>query len=100
MKKTYRAMQVTRPGVLELIERATPAPGPGEALIQVEACGICGADAGAIERREPGLKFPRVPGHEVVGLLVHARRRIALSHGPHDGKHRLRTTASRRGCGR
>lgn len=70
MKKSYRAMQVTRPGGLELVERATPEPGAGEALIQVEACGICRADAGAIEGLEPGIEYPRVPGHEVVGRIA------------------------------
>lgn len=69
-QKTYKAMQVTRPGALELVERETPMPGAGEVLIQVEACGICGADAGAIEGREAGLQFPRVPGHEVVGRIA------------------------------
>ena len=49
MKTTYRAMQVTRPGVLELVERKTPTPGAGEVLIEVGACGICGADAADIE---------------------------------------------------
>ena len=39
-KKTYKAMQVTRPGVLELVERDTQIPAAGEVLIQVEACGI------------------------------------------------------------
>lgn len=67
---THKAMLVTRPGVLELIERETPAPGEGEVLIQVEACGICGADAGAIEGLESGLQLPRVPGHEVVGRIL------------------------------
>ena len=69
-RKTYKAMQVTRPGVLELVERETQMPGAGEVLIQVEACGICGADAGAIEGREGGLQYPRVPGHEVVGRIA------------------------------
>ncbi|WP_175854924.1 alcohol dehydrogenase [Burkholderia anthina] len=70
MKTTYRAMQVTRPGVLELVERPTPAPGVGEVLIEVEACGICGADTGDIERADPTLQPPRVPGHEVVGRIA------------------------------
>ena len=70
MKTTYRAMQVTRPGVLELAERPTPAPGVGEVLIEVEACGICGADTGDIERADPTLQPPRVPGHEVVGRIA------------------------------
>ena len=70
MKATYRAMQVSRPGVLELVERPTPTPGPGEVLIAVEACGVCGADAADIDRADPALQPPRVPGHEVVGRIV------------------------------
>lgn len=69
MKATYRAMQVTRPGILELVERQTPMPGAGEVLIEVEACGICGADISDIERADPARQPPRVPGHEVVGRI-------------------------------
>ena len=68
MQGTYRAVVVTTPGKLELIERKTPAPGAGEALIAVEACGLCGADTNDIERSEG--PWPRVPGHEVVGRIV------------------------------
>lgn len=70
MKPLYRAMQATRPGFLELVERPTPAPGADEVLIEVEACGICGADAGDIERADPARQPPRVPGHEVVGRIA------------------------------
>lgn len=70
MSTTHRAMQVSRPGVLELVERPTPVPGDGEVLIAVEACGICGADVGDIERADPRLQPPRVPGHEVVGRIL------------------------------
>lgn len=70
MKSTYRAMQVASPGKLELVERSTPQPGDGEVLIEVEACGICGADAADIENADPGLQPPRVPGHEVVGRIA------------------------------
>ena len=70
MKTTYRAMQVSRPGVLELVERATPSPGVGEVLIAVEACGICGADSADIDGADPSLQPPRVPGHEVVGRIA------------------------------
>jgi len=56
MKPTYRAMQVSQPGVLELVERPTPAPGAGEVLIAVEACGMCGADIGDIDRADPTLQ--------------------------------------------
>lgn len=67
---TYRAMQISQPGVLELVTRATPQPGTGEVLIQVEACGICGADAADIDNANPAVQPPRVPGHEVVGRIV------------------------------
>ena len=70
MKNSYRAMQISRPGVLELVERETPAPASGEVLLQVEACGICGADVADIEGAVPSLQPPRVPGHEVVGRIV------------------------------
>lgn len=76
MTETYRAMQVTTPGMLELVERDVPAPGQGEALIAVEACGICGADVGDIDRADPSLLPPRVPGHEVVGRIVALGRNV------------------------
>lgn len=69
MKNTYQAMQVTRPGVLELVDRPRPTPCTGEVLIEVEACGICGADISDIEGADPTLQPPRVPGHEVVGRI-------------------------------
>ena len=69
MKTTHRAVQISAPGRLELVERATPTPGIGEVLIAVEACGICGADAGDIDRADPS-HLPRVPGHEVVGRII------------------------------
>lgn len=70
MKTSYRAMQVSEPGRLELVQRPVPQPGAGEVLISVEACGICGADGSDIENANPSLQPPRVPGHEVVGRIV------------------------------
>ncbi|WFU11862.1 alcohol dehydrogenase catalytic domain-containing protein (plasmid) [Rhizobium sp. CB3090] len=70
MNATYRAIQVGAAGELELTERMTPAPGAGEVLIAVEVCGICGADASDIDRADPALQPPRVPGHEVVGRII------------------------------
>lgn len=67
MKTTYRAMQAIAPGVLELIERPRPTPSPNEVLLEVEACGICGADTGDINAAR---ETPRVPGHEVIGRIT------------------------------
>jgi D-arabinose 1-dehydrogenase-like Zn-dependent alcohol dehydrogenase len=65
-----RTVQVSRPGgPLELVERATPEPGRGEVRIKVKACGICHSDALTKDGTWPGLEFPRVPGHEVIGAI-------------------------------
>ncbi|HUE17836.1 MAG TPA: alcohol dehydrogenase catalytic domain-containing protein [Planctomycetaceae bacterium] len=65
-----RAVQITRPkGPLELVEREIPEPGEGSARIKVQACGICHSDVLTKEGTFPGLQFPRVPRHEVIGLI-------------------------------
>ncbi len=69
MSRTYKAVQVTKPGTLELVQRPIVEPGPGQVRIRVEACGICHTDAATITGIYPGLKLPRVPGHEVVGRI-------------------------------
>jgi len=67
---TMRAVQVSRPGgPLELVERPIPEPGPGQVRIKVEACGICHSDALTKDGVFPGIEFPRVPGHEVIGVI-------------------------------
>jgi D-arabinose 1-dehydrogenase-like Zn-dependent alcohol dehydrogenase len=67
---TMRAVQVSKPnGPLELIERDIPVPGPRQVRIKVQACGVCHSDSFTQLGAYPGIRFPRVPGHEVVGLL-------------------------------
>ncbi|SFK36023.1 zinc-binding dehydrogenase [Methylophaga sulfidovorans] len=70
MKKTYRAMQVASAGTLELVEHELQLPEAGHVLIEVEACGICGADKNDIEKVVSAHDSPRVPGHEVVGKII------------------------------
>jgi D-arabinose 1-dehydrogenase-like Zn-dependent alcohol dehydrogenase len=63
-------VQVSRPGgPLELVERPIPEPGPGQVRVKVEACGICHSDALTKDGLWAGLEFPRVPGHEVIGVI-------------------------------
>jgi D-arabinose 1-dehydrogenase-like Zn-dependent alcohol dehydrogenase len=65
-----RAVQITRPKVpLELVGREIPEPGEGSLRIKVQACGICHSDVLTKEGTFPGLQYPRVPGHEVIGLI-------------------------------
>ncbi len=65
-----RAAQVTRPGgPFEIVEREIPQPGAGQVRIKVQACGICHSDSLVKEGHWPGLQYPRVLGHEVVGVV-------------------------------
>jgi D-arabinose 1-dehydrogenase-like Zn-dependent alcohol dehydrogenase len=65
-----RAVQVSSAnGPFELVMRDIPTPGPRQVRIKVQACGICHSDSFTKMGAIPGIKFPRVPGHEVVGLL-------------------------------
>jgi len=66
---SYRAVQVSSPGKLELVERIVTEPPPGKVRIRVEACGVCHSDAVTVERRFANLQYPRVPGHEVIGKI-------------------------------
>jgi propanol-preferring alcohol dehydrogenase len=69
MKSTYKAVEVSAPGVLQVVERHVTEPGPRQVRIRVEACGICHTDAATVDGVYPGLTLPRVPGHEVVGRI-------------------------------
>jgi D-arabinose 1-dehydrogenase-like Zn-dependent alcohol dehydrogenase len=65
-----RAAQVARAnGPFEIVEREARQPGPGEVRIRVEASGICHSDSLTKEGLWPGIRYPRVPGHEVAGVV-------------------------------
>lgn len=65
-----RVVQVPSAGAdFELVERDTPEPGRGEVRVKVQACGVCHSDMFTKEGAWPGLEFPRVPGHEVAGVV-------------------------------
>lgn len=66
-----RVVQVSSAGGdFEIVERPIPEPGIGEVLIKVHACGVCRGDAVVKQGSFPGLNYPRVPGHEVVGTIA------------------------------
>ncbi len=65
-----RVVQVPRPnGPLEIVERDIPAAGAGTVRIRVQACGICHSDTVTKDGSMPGINYPRVPGHEVLGQI-------------------------------
>ena len=65
-----KAVQVPKPGAdFEVVEREIPEPGLGQVRIRVQACGVCHSDVVTKEGALPGVSYPRVPGHEVVGVI-------------------------------
>ena len=60
MATAYRAVEVSAPGQLTLVERALVEPGPGQVRIQVEAAGVCHTDSVTVEGTWPGITLPRV----------------------------------------
>jgi D-arabinose 1-dehydrogenase-like Zn-dependent alcohol dehydrogenase len=65
-----KAAQIPKPGAdFQIVEHEIPKPGAREVRIKVQACGICGSDVFTKEGTWPGIQYPRVPGHEVVGIV-------------------------------
>ena len=76
MGKTYKAVEITKPGTFRLVEKPVVGPGEEQVRIRVEACGVCHSDAGTVEGQLPGVVYPRVPGHEAIGRIEEVGRRV------------------------
>src|SRR5215510_14603783 len=64
------AMVLPAPGTpLRLEERADPAPGNGEIRVKVSACGVCRTDLHVVDAELPNIRYPIIPGHEIVGRV-------------------------------
>jgi D-arabinose 1-dehydrogenase-like Zn-dependent alcohol dehydrogenase len=67
---TMKVAQVSGPGGdFQIVEREIPKPGAGHVRIKVQACGVCHSDMLTKEGAWPGIEYPRVPGHEVAGII-------------------------------
>jgi len=88
--------QISKPGGdFEIVERPIPEPEFGQVRIKVQACGVCHSDVLTKEGLWPGIQYPRVPGHEVAGIIdaigPHVSpwtkgQRVGVGwHGGHDG---------------
>jgi D-arabinose 1-dehydrogenase-like Zn-dependent alcohol dehydrogenase len=65
-----KVAQISKPGGdFELVEREIPEPGADEVRVKVQACGICHSDVFTKEGTWPGIQYPRIPGHEVAGII-------------------------------
>jgi D-arabinose 1-dehydrogenase-like Zn-dependent alcohol dehydrogenase len=91
-----KVAQVPAPGAdFQIVEREVPNPGAGHVRIKVQACGVCHSDVLTKEGTLPGIEYPRVPGHEVVGVVDEIGagvsewtkgQRVGVGwHGGHDG---------------
>src|SRR6202795_863881 len=91
-----KAAQISKAGAdFEIVEREIPKPGAGHVRIKVQACGVCHSDMFTKEGAWPGIQYPRVPGHEVAGIIDELGedvsewkkgQRIGVGwHGGHDG---------------
>jgi D-arabinose 1-dehydrogenase-like Zn-dependent alcohol dehydrogenase len=67
---TMKAAQISKPKAdLQIVEREIPVPVAGQVRMKVQACGVCHSDSFTVDGAWPGIEFPRVPGHEVVGVI-------------------------------
>ena len=67
---SMRAVQISEPGAdFELVDKEIPKPKENEVRVKVQACGVCHGEAVVKEGTFPDIKYPRVPGHEVVGTI-------------------------------
>jgi D-arabinose 1-dehydrogenase-like Zn-dependent alcohol dehydrogenase len=67
---TMKVAQVGKPGEgFQIVDREIPTAGAGQVRIKIQACGVCHSDALTVEGAWPGIQYPRVPGHEVAGIV-------------------------------
>ncbi|MGA7460075.1 MAG: alcohol dehydrogenase [Candidatus Korobacteraceae bacterium] len=67
---TMKVAQIAKAGAdFSIVEREIPKPGPGQVRIKVKACGVCHSDVLTKEGGWPGIEYPRIPGHEVAGVI-------------------------------
>jgi len=95
MRKMQAVQVSSAGGPLELVQRDIPEPGQGHVRIKVQACGVCHSDSLTVEGQWPDLTYPRVPGHEIAGVVDavglgvadwHVGQRVGMGwHGGHCG---------------
>ncbi len=93
---TMKVALIPKPGLdFQIVEREIPEPGAGQVRINVRACGVCHSDSVTVDGVVPGIQYPRVPGHEVAGIIDalgagvtewKTGQRVGVGwHGGHDG---------------
>ena len=65
-----RAIVLDRPGSFRVAEVPDPTPGPGQIVVKVDCCGICGTDIHIMVGEFPPTPYPITPGHEFAGTVA------------------------------
>jgi len=65
-----KAISFPAPRQVEIIDIPSPQPGPEEVLVKVRYIGLCGTDLNIFRGLMPLVSYPRIPGHEVSGVIV------------------------------
>lgn len=65
-----KAIEITNPFEIKIIDKEKPVPKENEALLKVLYCGICGADVASFTGNQPFTTYPRIPGHEFSAQIV------------------------------
>lgn len=74
-----KAVSFAAPKRVEFVEIPTPAPGPEDVLVEVHYVGLCGSDLNAYRGLNPLLAYPRIPGHEISGVIVEKGAHVPAS---------------------
>ena len=77
-----RSVQVSKAnGPFEIVDRDIPEPNATQVRIKVQACGVCHSDSFTKEGLFPGIQYPRVPGHEIAGVIDKVGKEITQWQG-------------------
>ncbi|MCL2732676.1 MAG: zinc-dependent alcohol dehydrogenase family protein [Actinomycetia bacterium] len=77
-----RAVVLDRPGSFRVTDVPDPAPGPGQIVVKVEACGVCGTDLHIMDGEFPPTPYPITPGHEFAGTIEAVAGDVSLDLSP------------------
>ncbi|MGC2696181.1 MAG: alcohol dehydrogenase [Candidatus Angelobacter sp.] len=76
---TMQVAQIPKAGAgFQIVEHEIPEPGAGQVRIKVQACGVCHSDSLTVEGSWPGIHYPRVPGHEVAGIIDEVGKEVSV----------------------
>ncbi|MGQ7870730.1 zinc-binding alcohol dehydrogenase family protein [Sunxiuqinia sp. sy24] len=77
-----KAIEITKPGAMKVVERPIPVPGEEEVLLKLNYVGFCGSDLSTYLGKNPMVSYPRIPGHEIAAVIEQAGSRVPENFKP------------------